>query len=276
MVELFEPQLQGNQRHSSKGNQLKWEHNGRWYKADYTGYEGLAEYLISELLALSNLATEEYVRYAPEQMIYGDRVFCGASSPNFLRAGWQIITLERLVQTCLNQSLSKLVWAIHDEKKRLEYLVAQVERLTGIKNFGVYMNKVLTIDALFLNEDRHMHNLAVLMDGNGAFALCPLFDHGAGLLADTTLDYPEGKDVYELMKKVKGKTFCTSLDTQVDASEELYGRNLRFRFTKKDVERLLGLDGTKSPACIYPPSIRERVADIIFSQMRKYAYLFES
>lgn len=36
--------------HSSKGNQLKWERQGIWYKADYTGYEGLSEYMVSELL----------------------------------------------------------------------------------------------------------------------------------------------------------------------------------------------------------------------------------
>ena len=40
MIELFEQQLQQMDRHSSKGNQLKWENNGIWYKADYTGYEG--------------------------------------------------------------------------------------------------------------------------------------------------------------------------------------------------------------------------------------------
>ena len=39
MVELFENQLKDFSRQSSKGNQLKWEHDGIWYKADYTGYE---------------------------------------------------------------------------------------------------------------------------------------------------------------------------------------------------------------------------------------------
>ena len=42
MVELFENQLKDFSRQSSKGNQLKWENNGIWYKADYTGYEGLS------------------------------------------------------------------------------------------------------------------------------------------------------------------------------------------------------------------------------------------
>ena len=45
MIELFENDVKLFDRHSSKGNQLKWEKDGIWYKADYTGYEGLAEYV---------------------------------------------------------------------------------------------------------------------------------------------------------------------------------------------------------------------------------------
>ena len=44
MIELFEQNIRTNDRQSSKGNQLKWKNDGKWYKADYTGYEGLAEY----------------------------------------------------------------------------------------------------------------------------------------------------------------------------------------------------------------------------------------
>lgn len=41
MIELFGQNIRTNRRQSSKGNQLKWENDGIWYKADYTGYEGL-------------------------------------------------------------------------------------------------------------------------------------------------------------------------------------------------------------------------------------------
>lgn len=44
MVELFQRDIKSTNRQSSKGNQLKWENSGTWYKADYTGYEGLADY----------------------------------------------------------------------------------------------------------------------------------------------------------------------------------------------------------------------------------------
>ena len=41
MVQLFEKSIRKNDIQSSKGNQLKWENDGLWYKADYTGYEGI-------------------------------------------------------------------------------------------------------------------------------------------------------------------------------------------------------------------------------------------
>lgn len=44
MIELFEQNERMQDRQSSKGNQLKWENAGIWYKADYTGYEGLADH----------------------------------------------------------------------------------------------------------------------------------------------------------------------------------------------------------------------------------------
>ncbi|MCR5343044.1 MAG: hypothetical protein K6E70_06760 [Butyrivibrio sp.] len=49
MIELFEKDKKEFNRKSSKGNQLKWETNNTWYKADYTGYEGLTEYVVSHL-----------------------------------------------------------------------------------------------------------------------------------------------------------------------------------------------------------------------------------
>lgn len=70
-------------RQSSKGNQLKWENKGVWYKADYTGYEGLSEYLISNLLCRSTLHEAEFVRYEPEQIRYRKKIYEGVKSENF-------------------------------------------------------------------------------------------------------------------------------------------------------------------------------------------------
>ena len=48
--------------------------------------------------------------------------------------------------------------------------------------FALEKVKVLAVDALFLNEDRHTHNLAVLMDGKGNYKLAPIFDNGKSFL----------------------------------------------------------------------------------------------
>ena len=63
MVELFERELMSPDRQSSKGNQLKWNSGDYWYKADYTGYEGLAEYVCSSLLLYSNIDEYNIVHY---------------------------------------------------------------------------------------------------------------------------------------------------------------------------------------------------------------------
>ena len=84
MVELFEQNIRTNTRQSSKGNQLKWENESIWYKADYTGYEGLAEYVISHLLKYTNLNEDEYVLYEPEQIKYKRQIYNGVRSRSFI------------------------------------------------------------------------------------------------------------------------------------------------------------------------------------------------
>ncbi len=268
MVELFEQDIRKNDRQSSKGNQLKWENNGVWYKADYTGYEGLAEYIISHLLRKSTLAEEEYVLYDLEKIKYKENIYTGAKSPSFLKKDWQLITIERLFKNFFGESLYTSIFRIAEHKERLRFLVNQVERLTGLKDFGRYLNKLFTIDAFFLNEDRHTHNIAVLMNEKGEFAYCPIFDNGAGLLSDTLMDYPLKGDVYELMRESRAKTICDNYDEQLDISEELSGINLKFSFTENDVRELL------QSVTEYSEEEKRRVETIVCAQIRKYTYLF--
>ena len=269
MIDLFAQDIRTNDRQSSKGNQLKWENQGVWYKADYAGYEGLSEVVVSHLLKMSTLCSGEYVIYDPEQIRYKSVVYNGVKSKNFLTGKNQIITLERLFDNFFHRSFYQSVFQIADHKKRLCFLVDQVERITGLSGFGSYMNKLFTIDAFFLNEDRHMHNIAVLMDEEGRFDFCPMFDHGAGLLSDTTMDYPLGGNIYDLMGQADAKTISDDFDEQLDLSAELYGQQLFFQFTKKDVNELLDLFS------IYSETERKRVEEILYAQMRKYRYLFK-
>ena len=69
--------------------------------------------------------------------------------------------------------------------------------------------------------------------------------------------------------EVKAKTISTDFDEQLDVSERLYGRNLRFHFTKKQGAELL------KKAVGYEEEIRNRVASILYLQMDKYRYLWK-
>lgn len=268
MISLFDEDKTEIFRKSSKGNQLKWERNGVWYKADYTGYEGLSEYVISHLLQKSTLDTSEFVIYEQEQIQYGAQIYRGVSSRDFLKDGEQLITLERLFSNTFGIGLQKTLYSIADHEERLMTLVSKVQEITGLADFGRYMGKILTVDAFFLNEDRHMHNIAVILRKDGSYGYCPLFDHGAGLLADTLIDYPLSGNIYDLMKNVKAKTFCQDFDEQLDIAERVYGRMLCFNFSKKDVENIL------QHSQGYEKAVMERVRDVIFEQMRRYRYLF--
>lgn len=99
--------------------------------------------------------------------------------------------------------------------------------------------------------------------------MCPIYDNGASLLSDIKMDYPLNTDIYDEIKSVKSKTFSDSFDEQLELSETLYGNNLYFNFTDKDIDNIL------IKADIYSDDIKKRVKDIIIEQKRKYSYLFK-
>lgn len=179
-----------------------------------------------------------------------------------------MITLERLFMNTYGESLNKSIYTIQNIEERLQFLVNQVIRITNLKDFGKYICNLMTIDALFLNEDRHTHNIAVLMDTKGHYSYCPIFDNGGCLLSDTTIDYPMGIGVEKLMKEVHSKTFCRSFDEQLDVAEALYGRSLKFDFDEKTVEQIL------DDEINYSKEVKMRIIEILREQKKKYKYLF--
>lgn len=269
MIELFEQNIRTVERQSSKGNQIKWENEGIWYKADYAGYEGLAEYVVSHLLKYSSLNETEYAIYELEEVKYKSSVYNGAKSMDFVKDDWQIITLERLFKNRYGESLYEAVWHITGVEERFRFLCDQVKNMTGLEHFDKYLNKLMTIDALFLNEDRHMHNIAVMMNSKKEFDYCRIYDNGACLLSDTTMDYPLGEDVYDLIKDCHSKTVSRNFDEQLDVSEMVVGENIHFSFTKQNIRDILG-------ECeIYSGEVKKRVETILYAQMQKYQYLFD-
>ncbi|MBS6194610.1 MAG: hypothetical protein KH828_03380 [Clostridiales bacterium] len=266
MIELKKADFPVRESHSSKGNQFKWMKDGIWYKADYLGYESLAEIVVSKLLKKSNVP--EYVSYEYEEIVWKNQVYRGCSSNSFLQEGEEIWTCERLFQKFYGGSLVKNM-AGKEIGEKVRYLTTSIESITGIKNFGKYVTMLLELDAFFLNEDRHTHNIAVIRSGNGDFRLCPVFDNGAALFSDTVNDYLAGASLESFYEKIEAKPFDRDFDLQMDAAEEMYGQQLQLNFTQKDVEACL-----KTYEPYYEKSVTERIEEILRIQQRKYSYLF--
>ena len=91
--------------HTSKGDQLKWKIDDRWYKADYMGYEGLSEVLVSDLLQKSTCPFP-FVEYEAAVIEYNGKIFQGCSSLDFLKANQVLIPLEKLYRRYTGESLA--------------------------------------------------------------------------------------------------------------------------------------------------------------------------
>ena len=256
--------------HTSKGDQRKWKIGDRWYKADYMGYESLAEVLVSHFLERSNLRYP-FVRYQLVQIEYAEEQLNACQSQNFLMQNEILVPLEKLYRQYTGESLATKMAEFAEPSERIQYLVEEVEKITGINDFGKYITAVLEIDAFFLNEDRHTNNLAVVYSENTKqYSFSPIFDQGLCLFADTRLDYPLRLSLEECMKKIQAKPFSTDFDEQLDAAEALYGVQVQFDFSMKDLENEIPRLTEK-----YSPVICERIQQLMRQQFRKYKYLIK-
>lgn len=253
---------------SSKGNQMKWLVDGVWYKSDHMGYEGLCETVVSRLLMKSDIGN--FVSYSPIIITFDGKDYNGCCSHNFRAKNESIVTLEHLSKQWLANSFAKEMLKYSEPEEKIRHTVDFVEKVTGQKNIGNYLTAMLELDAFFLNEDRHTNNIAfILNDDTGAYRFCPYFDFGLSLLADTTVDFPLNENTYDMIERIKAKPFDTDFDIQLDAAEALYGNQVRFSFTKADIDSTLG-----EVSEYYPKDIIERVRNILYHQRNKYQYMF--
>lgn len=255
--------------HTSKGNQLKWEQDGFWYKADAFGYESLAEVLCSSILLHSNLP--EPVRYEPVTVIYHEKRYRGCRSKNFKKPSERLIPVERLCRLHTGIGLAKTLERFSETADRIAYTVDLVTNITGLAEFDRYLTQLLEVDAFFLNEDRHTNNIALLYDEyTGAYRLCPFFDMGLSLFADTAQDYPLDIDYGDCMKKLQAKPFARDFDEQLDAANGRCGCFLKFGWNAEEMCAELKRIADEAD---YTSAERRRAEWALRNQARKYAYM---
>lgn len=254
-------------RNSSKGNQLKWKSNDLWYKSDQNGYEGLSEFVVSELLGKTNVPL--FVSYDLCQIEYNGYVYNGCCSHDFMEENESLITLPRLFQMYLNEDLiGECERLDYTEEDCLRHIVDHVEKITGLSEFGQYLTCMLEMDMLFLNEDRHLHNIAVIYNEKmERYRYCPFFDHGGTLFSDIRMFYPMERSIQECRKVITARPISPSFADQVSAAEALYGKQFVFFFDKKDIMEVTQKALERN---IYPPEYIFRIRNILEEQIVLY------
>lgn len=214
---------------SSKGNQEKWfdRQTNRWYKLDQYGYEALAETLISLLLERSNIEAGTpftFVRYRMAQINVHGRDRTGCVSENFLKPGQAIITADHLLSSVLGVPLRAKLARLPSIQQRIAFLGSAVAQYTGLQAFPQYLTLLFEIDALFCNDDRHLNNIAML-EQDGRYLYCPIFDNGAGLLSNTQLLRMD-IEPRALLSGLQASPFLTSFTRQRNAARRVTGAQL--------------------------------------------------
>lgn len=159
---------------SCLGVQTKWNSDKRsWFKKDFYGGEALTETLVSLFLTSCLNITEleaGYVAYC---------VFCPQDdtclSHSFLKEGESFIPLYDAIRT-VNPK-----WSEHtDFEGKLEYIDSVYKKVLGY-SCKRWLLRVLTLDVMFRNTDRHLSNLGFIADRQGNLRLAPIFDNGLTL-----------------------------------------------------------------------------------------------
>ena len=258
---------------SSKGNQEKWydKETNAWYKLDRIGFEALSEAVASEILRkYSNIETElgyQIVPYHIDSVDVHKAKRNASISPNFLKEGQSIQTAYHILKRVLGPDYQKV---LADEKtipNRLKKIVDTIETISGLQNFGQYLTLLFEVDALIANEDRHLNNIAIIEE-NGTYQYCPLFDNGEGFMLDN-VKYPFDVETKGLMKHLRAKPFQCRFGTLLSAARELYGTQLKITCTADEISEVIEayLDWYQP---MFRPFLKDRVLDVMILQMKKY------
>lgn len=212
---------------SGLGNQPKRFINNKWYKDDYMGYEGLAEWAASEILKCSDLPRETYTTYSMVNMRDGP----GCVSANFALDGEEVITFARIFkmyQLDIDDVPDNRAGTVKD---RITHMIEVIHEHTKV-DVTDYMRRAFTLDALIYNPDRHINNLALILKPDGTWWECPLYDNGLGLLSDTRR-YPMDGNYKEQLKELRYGPYQTEIGEHI----RLFG--LGFKIDGKKLSQFL-------------------------------------
>jgi len=156
------------------GAQKKWVTNSHtWFKQDILGGEAVAETLVSLFLSSCLNITEFKAGFVAYGVSTTGNNLCYSYS--FLKEGESFFPLYDAIKT-VNPKWSEYA----DFEGKLEYIDSVYEAVLGY-SCKRWLLRVLTLDVMFRNTDRHLSNLGFIADRQGNLRLAPIFDNGLAL-----------------------------------------------------------------------------------------------
>lgn len=216
---------------STRGAQPKYYEKGFWYKQNIFGYEGLAEYLASVVLKNSNV--QNYVSYKQCKINGRD----GCVSKNFLKTNEDFFSFQKIYEIFVGGTLQEKMVEFDTPKDRINYVIDFILKHLDF-NCKSYLSKILPLDFLLLNSDRHFNNLGVIINREtGKVSEAPIFDNGDSLLSNyskypTFIDNDSYQDVIE---EVTGMPFSSSLEAQAFSTDFLL--KINYKTLIEDLEK---------------------------------------
>lgn len=149
---------------------------GYWYKEDLRGGEAFAEVLVSTFLkSCKYLTFEDFVPYDFKYTSVDSFDLRTCVSPNFLQKEEQFIPFKDLL-SLVHYSTKDLV----DFDSKLNFINSVFQQTAG-QSFREEMLRLLTLDMMFRNTDRHLSNFGIILASNGSIRFAPIFDNGLAL-----------------------------------------------------------------------------------------------
>lgn len=164
----------GSSNSSYLGAQKKWVTNSHtWFKEDILGGEAVAETLVSLFLSSCLNITEFEAGFVAYGVSTTGNSLCYSYS--FLKEGESFIPLYDAIR-----ALKPKEQEFMDFEGKLEYINSVYEVVLGY-SCKRWLLRVLTLDVMFRNTDRHLSNLGFIADRHGNLRLAPIFDNGLAL-----------------------------------------------------------------------------------------------
>ena len=189
---------------TSDGTQMKYFSEGYWYKTNNEGEEDIVEYLVSKLLSFTDMPKEDYVIY--ERGLVNEKRAC--RSKTFINPDETFVSLDRMHVNITGQRLHEAIRFMKGIEESAKYVLDFFKDVINLDLFE-YFKRVFTVDYISLNEDRHFHNLGVIMSVDGQYRPAPIFDNSKSLLnTNPSINYR--LTITENVKRVTARPFSGS------------------------------------------------------------------